>query len=275
MDHLLAKTKGRNGHYFTVIADEPIFNFEDYYDDVVPYTSDYKLEEDECFEIEEFSHKEYCIDFLNADFAPANYIQIQPNQYQQIEYFCSYQDDLYFFQRVSPAQFIRRKYFSLSDVPVLVENQPILILNEFPDAIYDKGNDILYFRNLTAISKIFRGIDQLFREATQEETEQFLESSFISMADGYNATSVKTANRKRITSALEKLNSIPPRQRKGVFDYIKEYCPSLQADDVSRNFEIANEEDLKRLIFGIEERYYTTPRGKEKRLANSVIRLDE
>ena len=43
-------------------------------------------------------------------------------------------------------------------------------------------------------------------------------------------------------------------------------------DDMS--FKIENENDLKVLIFGIEQRYYTTRIGSERRLANSVLTLE-
>ena len=32
--------------------------------------------------------------------------------------------------------------------------------------------------------------------------------------------------------------------------------------------------DMKKLLFGIEQRFYTTPVGGEKRIANSVILLN-
>jgi len=41
---------------------------------------------------------------------------------------------------------------------------------------------------------------------------------------------------------------------------------------VSENsFEVGSENELKMLLYGIEQRFYTTPVGGEKRLANSVI----
>ena len=50
--------------------------------------------------------------------------------------------------------------------------------------------------------------------------------------------------------------------------YIHEYCPKVNFKDES--FEIKTEEDLKDVLFGIDQRYYTTPFGHEKRLANSI-----
>ena len=45
-----------------------------------------------------------------------------------------------------------------------------------------------------------------------------------------------------------------------------------EVDDVSQIANIS-EKELKELIYGIEQRYYTTEIGNEKRLANSVIKL--
>ena len=35
-------------------------------------------------------------------------------------------------------------------------------------------------------------------------------------------------------------------------------------------FHVESEDDLKKLLYGIEQRYYTTKVGNEKRLANSI-----
>ncbi len=41
-----------------------------------------------------------------------------------------------------------------------------------------------------------------------------------------------------------------------------------------RKFSIKDEERLKHLLWGIEERYYTTRVGGEKRVANSVSKIE-
>lgn len=50
---------------------------------------------------------------------------------------------------------------------------------------------------------------------------------------------------------------------------IGDYCPELKVAENS--FEIGTEGDMKKLLFEIEQRFYTTPVGREKRIANSVI----
>ena len=46
MNHLLAKTKGRNGDFFKVISNEEIFELPDDLNNPIEYDSDYKLEDD-------------------------------------------------------------------------------------------------------------------------------------------------------------------------------------------------------------------------------------
>lgn len=273
MNHLLAKTKGRNGNYFKVISNEEIFELPDDLENTVEYEADHNLDEDSWFAIEEFSEKEYCIDFLNRRFVAADYNQIAPNDYTNIDYLCAYQSGVYYFQKVSSKQLIRKKYFTLSDEPTLYENEPIIVIDNYPDAIYVREDDTLYFKNLSSISSIFRGIDVLYREATQEETEGFLESEFIQLEDDFSADNVKKANRKRIALAIETLSRFNRRQKRQIFTYIREYCQDLDFDENAENFSISSEDELKQLLYGIEQRYYTTRLGNEKRLANSITTL--
>ena len=42
----------------------------------------------------------------------------------------------------------------------------------------------------------------------------------------------------------------------------------------NNSFIIKDEEDIKKLVWGITERYYETPISKEKRIANSIINVD-
>jgi hypothetical protein len=273
MNHLLAKTKGRNGNFFKVLSNEEIFELPDDLDNPIEYNSDYKLELDEWFAIEEFSEKDYCIAFLTRRFISADFNQIASADYNNIDYLCAYQTGVYYFQKISSSQVIRKKYFALTNTPTLVTNEPIIVIDKYPDAVYVKSEDILYFKKLTAITSIFRGIDQLYNEATQEETEEFLGNNFILLDNDYSADKVKKANRKRIAMAMETLQTFTPAQKQDIFTYIREYCEDLVFDENDENFTISGEEELKKLLYGIEQRYYTTRQGGERRLANSITPL--
>lgn len=282
MNHLLAKKSGRNGAYVKMMSDEDIFTLPDDLDNPHEYDTDYKLEDDEWFGIENFSETDFCIDILTTDFNSAEYNQIQNSDYGvdngsgklKLKYLCSYQEDrYYYFQKLTNNQAIRRKWFNISNQPELKSNNPIIIIKDIPDAIYDKQENILYFKKLASITTVFTGIGSLYREATQEDTEKFLENEFINLTDEYDASKVKKANRKRIAMAMDTFNAFNQQQRESIYDYIKEYCNDLEFSDDDRNFNIGSEENLKQLMYGIEQRYYTTPIGNEKRLANSITAI--
>lgn len=273
MNFLLAKTKGRHGEFFKVISGEDFFELPEDLDNGIDYEPDHKLDEDSWFAIEAFSEKEYCIDFVTKRFIPADYAQIAAVDYANIDYLCAHQSGVYYFQNVTPKQLIRRKYLTFSDEPEFYENSSIIIMDSFADAIYVKEDDTLYFKKLSTISSIFKGIYELYKEATDEETEAFLEQEFINLHEDYSAEMVKRANRKRIAMAMETLKKFKPKEKKQIFSYIREYCEDLEFDESDENFAISNEEDLKKLLYGIEQRYYTTRIGKEKRLANSITRV--
>lgn len=135
-----------------------------------------------------------------------------------------------------------------------------------------KSKDLLYFKKLSAITNIFKGIDVLYREATQEETANFLSANFIALKEDYDATKVKQSNRKRIAMAIDSMGKLNEEEKEVVFDTIQQYCPKLVGSDGKIN--IGNEEELKLLLYGIDQRFYTTATGNEKRIANSVIKLE-
>jgi hypothetical protein len=273
MSYLLAKKGGRNGEYVKLMSDNEIFQLPEDLDNPHIYDSDHNLDDDEWFAITEFSNSEYSIDFITRDFNSAEYNQIGNNDYNNLKFLCSYQDDnFYFFQKLTSSQTVRKKWFKISNDPVLSED-PIIIIKPYPDAIYDKEQDILYFKNLTAITTVFPEIGNLYREATDADTEAFLGNDFINLTDNYDVSKVKTANRKRIAMAMDTLNRFTLVEKNQIFDYIKEYCPELDFSEDEEYFEIGTEDNLKHLLYGIEQRYYTTPLGNERRLANSITTL--
>ena len=58
-----------------------------------------------------------------------------------------------------------------------------------------------------------------------------------------------------------------------IFSYIKDYCPDLSAE--GQKFTVSSNDDLKMLLYGIQQRYYTTPVGNEQRVASSTYPLKQ
>jgi hypothetical protein len=273
MNHTIAKIrqKGTGFKYRKILTGETLYTLPDDLTTHVEYSPTHNLDEDCWFGIEDFSQKEYCLDILQTAFVSAEYSTcLSHEEADKIDFIFSYQDDnVYYFQSITKSQLQYRKYINLGDKFTFTSNSRDISINPIPDAIYISNIDTLYFKKLTSISKIFVGIDTLYREATQEETVEFLENEFICLQDGFSADNVKRANRKRIAMAVDAINKFDDAQRTVVFDCIRDYCPDLIAENDS--FKISNENELKFLLYGIEQRFYTTPDGRERRIANSVI----
>lgn len=236
------------------------------------YASGAALNEGDWFKIENASHQDFTIDLLNQMYDTPDFDSIAQGDFSKIDFLFLIRERDVFFQNILRTRLIKRKRItSIGGLYKFYSDQEEIIINDLPDAIFRRESDTLYFRRLESITSIFKGIDQLYREATAEETEQFLRSDFISLKEGYSTDDVKTANRKRIALAVKTLSELRPADRNNIFSYIGEYCPNLRTTE--NTFAIGTEDDLKLLLFGIEQRFYTTPVGGEKRIANSVVPL--
>lgn len=278
MNYLLAKRKRTENTFFKILSQEEQIYKLDNLDNstLIDYQADYKLEDEEWFCIREFNTTIYStINLLKQEnFNSVEHHQIQNNEYKNVKYFCAYQDnDNFCFQQFTYRNIIEQRWFSISREPIIKIDQPIIILNNIPDVIYRKSADILYFRNLTYVKNIFPNMINLYKEATDSETESFLNNSFILLSNGFSKDKVNTSNRKRIALAMETLSNLSDDDKHRIHNYIRNYCPELDFSEQNKQFGIGNEEELKKLLFGIEQRYYTTDVGDEKRLANSIMKL--
>lgn len=71
--------------------------------------------------------------------------------------------------------------------------------------------------------------------------------------------------------AIDMLKQFDRHQKKRIFEYTNQYFPDLKFN--GNFFEISNEEDIKNLLYGIEQRFYTRPVTNEKRWASAVYKL--
>lgn len=277
MDQVLARVKGkRKKQYFKLISAEALFDaVVSDLNSFVAYNPDHNLDEDSWFKIEQFSHQPFCIDLLKKDFDSKDFDDLTKDQFPKITYLFSVQGNDFYFQKITPRLFIKRKTLVFGETAKLEESENRLVVNPTPDAVYFKASDTLIFRNLATISSIFKGIDELYKEATNDEVEKFLDESFIELSNEYDVSNVSKPNRKRIGLAMATLQAMSVDDRANMLDYIDEYCKQrLKFDKENHKFEISTDDELKLLLYGIEQRFYTTPFGQERRLANSVQAME-
>ena len=277
MDSVLTKVKGRNKkNVFKLLSDETLFEELVVTDDAsVDYAPDHNLDEDSWFKIDNFSQQPYCLDILKVDFDSKDYDDLPKAKFKDIAQLYAIQGNNFYFQKITPSLFVTKKMIAFGEAAELESTEKRLVVNQVADAVYYKAQDKLVFKSLATISSIFKGIDELYKEATKEEVEKFLEEDFIELSDGYDTSKVSKPNRKRIALAMDTLAALPVEERDQMYSYIHSYCEQkLTFDKENSKFEINSDDELKYLLYGIEQRFYTTPLGHEKRLANSVQTMD-
>ena len=223
----------------------------------------------EWLRLENFSTKDFATKEIKKKTTGADYDLATQADAAGIEYIFELSDELLFFQKVTRNAFIKKRSFiTLGEGFEKKENISLFQINVYPDAIYDRTKDVLYFRKLFSITKIFNGINEIYRAATDTEVQSFLAEKAFSLADGFSAEKVKIPNRKKIALVQDTFSKMSKQKKKEMFDYIKDYYPNLSLNNGKA--QISSEEDLKNILYGLEERFYTTLITKEKRIANSI-----
>lgn len=273
MDQLLAKIK-RNQKPLKLLSDQKMYTVDFGSISFVDFAPDHNLDEDSWFKINVFSQKPYCLDLLKRDFVSSEYNDLPSDKFKDISYLLAVQDDAFYFQKVTPSMLLTRKFLNFGENVSFEQDSKRLVVKDIPDAIYRPTDDSLIFRNIATIASIFKGIDTLYKEATNEEVTTFLDEEFVNLSGDYGVDNVSKPNRKRIALALSTLDSMSSQDRDDIFTYIHSYCDEkLNCDPSTNSIEVTTDEELKYLLYGIEQRFYTTPLGQEKRLANSVQKL--
>lgn len=227
------------------------------------------------YRLTEFSHNEFLNSNLNSIIeSSASYSMLKHEEWGLLVYLLVINDNFIYIQGIGKNILVKKKkLFKISDGFQYDAQREEIIIKDIPDAIYDIGADTLYFQKLLSLTKIFPGIDSIYKEATDQEIKTFLKQSFIILKNGFGYSEVKTLNRKRIALLQGMMVDLSIEEKMRIISYIGEYCSSLKR--VEDAFEIGTEKDLKLLLYGLQERFYTTPIGDEKRIANSIIPIKE
>lgn len=230
------------------------------------YDPETLLDAGQCYVLKNFSETLYCLDFLTDNFFAANYGQWDKRNLD-IEYILNTDGEDFFFRKYTKTQLLKNNWFSLSEEPSL-KNEKIITIKPYASAYYSKTEDTLYFYALTQLKGIFPNIENLYKDATKIEVNNFLSSDFFNI-EKYDNEKIGMANRKRIALFQENFSSIDDKD--AFFKILSDFCPNVTVENGKAIIE--TEDHLKQVLFAVGERYYETPISHEKRLANSVIKI--
>lgn len=123
MGCLIGQLRGRKGGLVKIISAHDIFVLPDGMNVTVEYQPDYKLESDEWFVLSQFSAKEFCPAFLQEKFNSVDYPQIDSADYSRLTYLCFTDRQIFYFQRISPARILHKKWISFSGEPEFTDKK--------------------------------------------------------------------------------------------------------------------------------------------------------
>lgn len=265
MTELIAKVN--NEFKYILSQDEAIiqeFNITD--KKHVPYTASHKPDEDEWFYLENFSESKYIINCCSEYFNSVDLVQIDKVDFTTIKAFGILQPDQKYFQRVTPSYYVQRKTFlDYGGDPTIIEQRKQVKINNAPDAVYIPSKDCLFFRSISKIKSIFPSIGELYRSATEEEVTDFLKHDFLHTEEIKNAT-IGDMNRKRIADIGEKYKNLPSDKKEKLISYAKEKIDVAQEYG---KFKILSDSDLKKVLYALDQRYYTADIYGEERVATA------
>lgn len=237
----------------------------------VNYSPEQQLEDEEWFKIEKFSNYDFYPKYFNLLQSTTNFLTAKVDDFSKMKFLVYLTEECIYFQKVFKSNFIRTKGFRFWENNYIYLNEAdMFVIKDLPDAIYYKKQDKLVFKKLEILEIMFKGISELYREATSQEIQEFLLNEQILLSH-FVPEDVKKPNRHRIALVKDKLETFSEEEIIKLFDYTKTYCNSLVQDN---KFVVSSDNDLKLLLYGLLERYYTSPVSQEKRTANSIIKIE-
>ena len=190
---------------------------------------------------------------------------IVPDQYTEAKVIYLVSGEEKFFTKVTSRQVLQsQKYVAfVNEKPALVQQGNSLLLTGQVDAYWN--GTMLYFKKFTVIRSIFPGIQKMYKEITEAETNEFLSSALFDLREEMSSDVVGLQNRKKIASIVT-AKTIDLKDMEvctKYVEYAKEYNLDLEIED--GKIALIDNADIGKVINLFSESFYTTDITGEKR----------
>lgn len=276
MGCFIVKLSEDNNHWYKLV--DQVEN-EDYerilLNDAIVYDPN-NTEGGQWFKIDAFNEKEGFLTILDNDFNVAELESLSAEEFNnhRIDFIAFFHEHRYYIQKFTKGNFLKKKWFALNGDEVrYFEGDGLIYVNPLPNCIYDSTTHCIYFMDIAKAYSLFGGLKLDYKAATDAETSQMLQSDIIQV-NGLDTAGVGVSNRKRITSILAKYSQYDSEQKNKLRQYIKETVgESLPYDDVSEKFIVNSDNQLRLLLYGIQQRFYQPPLEDEVQVATATTGL--
>ena len=231
LNHLLVYS-GKTAIRHVLSTEETVYNVN--MENQIPYTPTDRLDQDEdgWFYIEGFRESGF-----NTAIAKIGGVgikiegvferlieltQFQSDDYLKIKWLIAKQGECYYFQKVLPSSRIEHRTiltFAVGNPKIKEMSNSVEVRREFPDIIYDSHADRLLFKDLSRAKEIYKGLINLYREATDKEIEDFL-SSREDTTISISGDKIGIRNRKEIARLGDKISTLSSEAKAALVTYI-------------------------------------------------------
>ena len=231
LNHILAY-KSDIAIKLVLSTEEAVYNVN--MENQIPYTPTDRLDQDDngWFYIEGFRESRFNIALAKIGGADVKieelferlteFTEFQSTDYPGIKWLITQQGECYYFQKVLPSSRIEHRtilMFVVGDPKIKEMSNSVEVRREFPDIIYDSHDDRLLFRDLSRAKEIYKGLINLYREATAEEIRAFL-SSREDATISISISKIGVRNRKEIARLGDKINTLSYEAKQALLTYI-------------------------------------------------------
>lgn len=278
---LAAKQKGITGSHEILFSDEQTMNTINafYYEPKVIhpilFTPERKIEDDEWFFIELFEadFRTMIAPYVEVGKSTADHNIIEAVDYKNIEVVYKITGTKIVFTKIRDSYRIKNKHFLLLDEhPEIKKYEQGIEFSGIVDAYYD-GENKLYFKSYSTVRPLFPGIEKFFREATEEEKEQFLSNDFFSVNTANIKIGITAA--KRIAAILddERIDLSNQETQNKIREYAEKYSEAQIRFNDNGKLIINSNKELNSTLKLLSGRYYTSELTGEKMEAHDASKL--
>lgn len=278
---LMAKSRGTGSNYHVIFDDEEhMADINKFYasPDVshpVEFTPEHKLEDNEWFYVDLNSDQKAAMiqPYLDAANATGDVNDTKLIDYEQVMTLFRVSGKKITFSKITGGSRVDNKFsITLGEQPEIAKTFHAIELKKTPDAYFD-GGVRLYFRNYTAVRPLFKGLDEFFRQATEEEREEFLGNGFFVLGDDYIHIGVRTA--KRIAAIVDdpEIDLDDEETRDKIRYYAASYPESNIKFTDNERIPINNTTELNNVLTLLDGHYYTSELTGQKMKAKGSTKL--
>ncbi len=197
---------------------------------------------------------------------------ISPDYYKEVNVIYAVSGVEKLFTKITTRHIMQaQKCIAFNEKPTVVEQGNSILLTGEVDA-YWNGTQ-LYFKKFSFVRSLFPGIQKMYKEITEQETNEFLSSPLFELKEEMSSHFISLRNRQKITEIIDgkiiDLKDLEVCEK--YLEYAKDYNLDLEINE--NKIALIDNSDVVKVISLLGESFYTTEIGGEKREIRSSRKL--